>query len=221
MGQRTITALKAQKRNPQRINVYLDGEFAFGLARIVAAWLRVGQVLDEAKIEALQGDDAQEVAFQQALTYLGYRLRSAKEVQQNLREHGFSEELIAGVLERLGRNGLVDDRRFARAWLENRSEFRPRSRRALVVELRQKGLSDEVIEQALEETAPADEDLAYQAALKHARRWENLEWPEFRRKLGGFLARRGFSYDIAAPVVGRVWAELRPEQPPGNNTKID
>jgi regulatory protein len=102
--------------------------------------------------------------------------------------------------------------------LENRSEFRPRSRRALAFELRQKGLSDEVIEQALVEAAPADEDLAYQAALKQARRWKDLEWPEFRRKLNGFLARRGFSYDIAAPVVGRVWAELRPARPTGDHS---
>src|SRR5262245_14647340 len=82
-----VTAIEIQKRSPNRVNVYLDGEFAFGLARIVAAWLKVGQDLDEKKIEQLQAEDARERALQQAILFLSYRVRSESEIRRNLRKH--------------------------------------------------------------------------------------------------------------------------------------
>lgn len=203
---RTITALKAQKRNPGRVNVYLDGEFAFGLARIVAAWLQVGQELSEEKIAALQAEDEYEVAHQQALKLLNYRPRSEEEIRKNLKEHGFPEPVIEATVERLRNSGLVDDIRFARSWVENRNEFRPRSRRALAFELKRRGISGQALESALEDTD--DSEMAYQAAQKQARKLEGLEWADFRTKMLAFLARRGFSYENAASAASRVWAEI-------------
>lgn len=201
-----ISALTAQKRNPQRINVYLDGEFAFGLSRLTAAWLQVGQELSDEKIASLQADDACEVVYQQALRLLEYRPRSAVEIRRHLGKKGIAEPLISDTLERLQHSGLVNDDRLAKAWVENRSAFRPRGRRALVAEMRQHGLPDQAIEDALQNL---DEDpLALEAARKHARRLSSLEWPDFQRRLSGFLARRGFSYDTARPVVEQVWKEL-------------
>ncbi len=206
---RKIIALTAQKRNPERVNVYLEGEFAFGLARLVAAWLRVGQELSEEKVAALQGEDALEAAYQQALKFLNYRVRTKKEVQDNLRHHGIPNEIITQILGRLQNSGLVDDQRFAQAWVDNRREFHPRSRRALAYEMQHKGLDEEVVQQALDEVD--DAKLAYQAASKQARRLEGLEWPEFRQKMYAFLARRGFSYGTAADAAARVWSELNLE----------
>jgi len=205
-----ITALQPQKRDPQRVNIHLDGEYAFGLARIVAAWLKVGQELSEEKIASLQAEDARERAFQQALLFLSYRTRSESEIRQNLRKHEIPEEVIEQTLERLRQGRLADDDKFAQAWVENRNTFRPRSRRALSVELRQKGLSDETARSALE--GLDEEALAYEAGLKKVRRLELLEWNEFRRKLSEFLARRGFPYSVIAPVVSRIWNETHTEQ---------
>jgi len=208
--ERRVTALKAQKRNPNRINVYLDGEFAFGLARIVAAWLQVGQDLSEDKIASLQAQDTLEEAYQKALLLLGYRPRSESEIERRLNGQGFEEGAIAHVLERLRQNGLVGDAVFAQSWAENRSEFRPRGRRLVAMELRQKGVSEEAIQTAL--TQMADEDtLAYQAASRHARRWAGLEWPVFRQRLSAYLGRRGFAYETFAPLVRQVWEEVRAE----------
>lgn len=205
---RKITALKQQKRNRQRVNVELDGEFAFGLSRILAAWLEVGQELSEEKIAQLQAEDAKEVAYQRAIKFIGYRMRTEAEVRDKLKEKSVPEDVVEEVLKRLRRSSIVDDERFAQNWVENRSEFRPRSRRALSFELRQKGIPEEVIENSLSE-ATDDQELAYLAATKHFRRLKGLEWPEFRRKMSGFLARRGFYYNVIAPVVDRVWAEQR------------
>lgn len=202
---RKITALEVQKRNPNRVNVYLDGEFAFGLARIVAAWLRVNSELDEKKIEQLQAEDARERAIQQAMLYLSYRARSESEIRQNLRKHEFTDDVIDHTLERLRRDGLANDSGFAQAWVENRSAFRPRSRRMLSMELRQKGIDDEASADALKKID--DESLAYEAAQKRAPRFKDLDWNEYRKKLSEFLARRGFSYPVIAPVVTRIWNE--------------
>ncbi|HEX7974306.1 MAG TPA: RecX family transcriptional regulator [Anaerolineales bacterium] len=201
-----ITALTLQKRNRQRVNVYLDGEFAFGLARIVAVWLEVGQELSDEKIVQLQSEDSREVAYQQALKFLNYRPRAEGEIRKNLKEHAISEETINEVLERLKQNGLVDDLRFAQAWIENRSELRPRSRRALAYELQRRGVDRQLAEESLESLN--DEELAYQAALKQSRKLTGLDWPDFRQKMYGFLARRGFNYEVSAPVAARIWAEL-------------
>lgn len=204
-----ITAIVIQKKNPNRVNIHLDGEFAFGLARITAAWLRTGQMLDEEKIEQLQAEDGKERALQQALLFLSYRARSESEIRQNLKKHEIPEAVIEETLERLRRDGLVDDGQFAQAWVENRSAFRPRSRRMLAMELRQKGLDDESMESALEDVN--DEALAYEAAQKRAPRFKDLEWIEFRKKLSGFLARRGFPYPVVKSTVTRIWDEMRAE----------
>lgn len=204
-AQGTITALRVQKRNPQRVNIYLDGVYAFGLARITAAWLKVGQSLSREKIAQLKAQDTQEGAYQRALRLLSFRPRSSAEIRQRLEKLGYDEETIDSVMGRLLRSGLIDDSRFAREWAENRKEFRPRSRRALEYELRQRGLDREAIDQALE---GLDEScLALQAARKHARKLHGLPLTEFRRKLYAFLARRGFNYEVAKPAVEQAWRE--------------
>lgn len=205
-----ITALVVQKRNPNRVNIHLDGEYAFGVARIVAAWLRVGAELDEKKIEQLQVEDARERAYQQAMLFLSYRARSESEIRQNLRKHEIPESVIDLTLDRLRQDGLANDDEFAQAWVENRSTFRPRSRRMLAMELRQKGLDDESMQSALKNVD--DEPLAYEAAKKRATRFKDLEWSEFRKKLSDFLARRGFSYSVVAPVVTRIWNETHKQE---------
>jgi regulatory protein len=205
-----ITAIEPQKRDPNRVNIHLDGSYAFGLTRITAAWLNVGQELSEEKIASLRADDERERAYQQALFFLSYRARSESEIRQNLNKHEFSQSAIEQTLERLRENQLANDKQFARAWVENRNTFRPRSRRALQMELRQKGLSNEDTQSALE--GLDEEALAYEAGLKKARRLQSEEWSEFRKKLSEHLARRGFPYSVIAPVVSRIWNEAHTEQ---------
>ena len=201
-----ITALTAQIRNRNRVNVFLDGDFAFGLSRIIAAWLHVGQELSDEKIAALQAEDSQEVAYQKVIRYLSYRQRSTDEVRRHLEKQGASPEITETVMERLLRNGLIDDQRLAQDWVENRSDHRPRSRRALVYEMKQKGIPEGAIEQALVDWD--EEEMAYQAARKQARKIKHLDWLEFRQKMVAHLARRGFSYETAAPAVSRIWQEM-------------
>jgi regulatory protein len=201
-----ITALKAQKRNSQRINVYLDGEFAFGLSRIVAAWLQVGLELTPERIEQLRAEDEREIAYQKALKLIDYRFRSEAEIRRNLGRNKLDNRVITDVLDRLRSNGLVDDAKFAQNWVENRKEFRPRSQRALRFELIQRGVQQEIIEKAIHSFN--EEEMAYQAALRQSRKIKFQEWKEYRQKMLRHLAQRGFSYETSTEAAQRVWADI-------------
>ncbi|HEY3312732.1 MAG TPA: RecX family transcriptional regulator [Anaerolineales bacterium] len=206
---RKISAIEPQKKNPNRVNIYLDDQFAFGLSRIVAAWLSAGQMLSEDKITSLQMEDARELAMQKALHFLGYRARSVQEVRANLEKHEIPPAVIEHTLQRLKENNLLNDKEFARTWVENRNTFRPRSQRVISMELRRKGLDDEIVQDAL--SGNVNEDvLAMDAARRYLRKVQGLAWPEFRQKLVGFLGRRGFAYEVCAPVVRSLWNEIHP-----------
>jgi regulatory protein len=201
-----ITALTRQKRNPDRVNVYLDDEFAFGLAAITAVSLRVGQTLSPAEIERLKGSDLEEKAKNVAIRYIEYRPRSIAETRQHLQKKEYPDDVIERVVQRLAEVELLNDAAFARYWVEQRETFKPRSKMALQVELRKKG-----IDRALIETAVAEIDeiaAATQAAQAKARRWRSLPKLEFRKKLGSFLQRRGFGYDIVREVTEALWEEF-------------
>jgi regulatory protein len=201
-----ITALRYQKRNQDRVSIYLDGRFAFGLPAIVAASLKIGQELSDAEIEALQSLGSIESAHSQALNYLSYRPRSRAEMVEYLEKRGQSEAQVEAIIARLERAGLVDDQEFARFWVENRERFRPRGLQALRYELRLKGIGEEEIEGALESIDVSAS--AYRAAGRKALQLGHLDRREFDRKLVEYLGRRGFDYEVAREVAGRYWAEL-------------
>jgi regulatory protein len=197
-----ITSIEVQKRNPRRANVFVEGEFALGLALIEAAKLSTGQYLSDADIERLHQRDDAERAHEFALNFLSYRPRSENEVRRRLAKKGFPERAIADAIGRLLRAGLLDDEAFARYWVENRSRFRPRGPYALRQELWEKGVPDRIVDAVV-----ADEDQdenAYRAALQRLGRWKRMEPDERRRKLTGYLQRRGFGYDS----IRQAWERL-------------
>lgn len=200
-----VTALKYQQKNRQRVNVYLDGQYAFGLQAPIAAGLRVGQELSPEDIAQLQDRDQAEVAYEKALGFLGYRPRSRAELEAYLARRKASPEVTQAVLARLAAVGLVDDDAFARYWVDNRESFRPRGRRSLRFELRRKGVPEAAVESAMQEIDETES--AYRAAQDRAQRLSSLDYAVFRRRLGGFLQRRGFDYEIVKETVDRLWRE--------------
>jgi regulatory protein len=197
----TVTALKAQ-RSKDRVNVYLDGEFAFGLALIHALWLKIGQKLSDEDIAQLKAADTLEKAQQKAVNFIAYRPRTAREVRQRLKMAGADEETMDSVLGRLKSAGLLDDEAFGKAWVESRLRSNPRSRRMLAWELRQKGVGEKEVEAALE--GVDDEEAAYRAAQKRWPKVQSLEPRERKRKLMEFLSRNGFNFQTIESVIARI-----------------
>ena len=204
-----ITDLKVQKHNPNRLNIYLDGEFAFGVERLVGAWLTVGDDIDRTKIENLLQKDELEKAYLRALRLIDVRPRSVWEVTSRLEKAGYGENVISSVVERLKTANLVSDTEFARTWVENRCTFRPRSKRVLVLELHQKGVADSEIQSAVCDLNEAS--LAHKSAEKYASRCRELPFDEFRKKMFGYLTRRGFNFGTVAEAVQTTWQTMQVE----------
>jgi regulatory protein len=162
----------------------------------------VGQTLSDDDVTRLKRRDEVERAYERALNFLSYRPRSEAEVRRNLRKKKVEDGVVEVVVERLARAGLLDDGEFARYWVENRLQFNPRGARALRHELWKKGVPDSIIADTL---AGFDEEAAARkAAEAGARRLARLEPRDFRRRLGSYLARRGFSYAVIEPLVGEM-----------------
>jgi len=209
--EKIITALEPQKKNPERINVYLDDQFAFGISRFVGAWLKRGDKLEDAKIRELLDEDQREMALQRALRFIAYQPRSEKEVTDKLAAAGIDEAIIDSVMQELKEKNYLDDRRFAQNWIESRCASKPRSYRFYSYELKRKGISEEKIDQALQ-AAPPEEELAYRLGRKYMQRYAALNPEDFKKKLQGVLARRAFSYDVIRQTINQLNLERKMEE---------
>jgi regulatory protein len=206
-----VTTLEIQKKNKERVNVYLDGEYAFSVDLLTAARLYKGQQLTEAEIAALKASDALSRAVDRAVRFLAYRPRSAAEVRRTLADKQTPDDVIEAAIEHLSKLGYLDDEAFANYWVENRSTFKPLSPRALRYELRQKGVNNADIEAALGDLDV--NDAAYRAARTQIRAQRRKTRDAFRVKLNAFLQRRGFDFDVIRTVVEQLIAELEEEDP--------
>ncbi len=212
-----ITALQPQSRNPNRINIFVDGQFLLGVNTLIVLQmgLEVDQEISTAQLEELRRQEALQQAVDRALNYLSFRPRSREEVRLYLRRKETPPELIDAVLTRLDALDLVNDRSFASFWLENREQFSPRGAQALRNELRRKGVEREVVDELVDEEK--DEERALLAGRKKALsliRLPAMDYATFRTRLGSFLQRRGFGYEVATSTVKTLWQQLKEEEEP-------
>jgi regulatory protein len=195
----TITALQTQKRSRDRVNVYLDGEYAFGLAVFTAVHLKVGVWLSDEEITRLREADEVERTRSRVLDYLSYRPRSEWEIREYLKKRGISISTVETVVNALIEVNLIDDNAFAKYWLENRAQYRPKGKRILSRELQQKGVSSKLIDEIL--VGYDEETAARRVFAEQARRLKNLSPDVFRRRILERMARRGFNYDLIQDLL--------------------
>jgi len=187
--------------------VFLDGRFAFSLGAEVVAKenLQVGQEITVDQIESLTGSDQLQRCLEMAYRYLSYRPRSESEIRERMLRRGFAAETIDAAIVRLREQNLLDDEAFAQFWKENRESFNPRSQWLTGLELKRMGVMNDVIEQVV--TGMDDDENAYRAAMQKTRRGAPSDYQSFRRRLGDYLRRRGFNYEVIGHTVEKVWQE--------------
>lgn len=204
-----ITAISAQARNPDRVNVSVDGKYRFSLdiAQVVELGVKIGREYSEEELAELETESQFGKLYARTLEYCLMRPHSAREVQDylyrktratkykstktgELKERaGVSQAIATRVFDRLVDKGYIDDEKFARYWAENRSQTKGASRRKLQAELRTKGVESSIIDAALTETGRSDEDeLAKIIAKKRGKYTDDQKFMQY-------LARQGFSYD--------------------------
>jgi regulatory protein len=209
-----ITALEPQAHNSERYNLYVDGHFLLGVnaSIVLQMGLEVQQELLPEQVEQLRSTEGEQQAVDRALNYLSFRPRSREEVRRYLRRKETPPDIIEAALARLDRLDFVNDRAFASFWIENREQFNPRGAHALKNELRMKGVEREVVDELVNDEQ--DEELALRAGRRKALSLINIpdmDYATFRNRLGSFLQRRGFGYEVSKRTVSSLWKELREE----------
>lgn len=142
-----------------------------------------------------------------ALRYLDSAPRTIAAVRTRLRRAGWDDRVIEGVIERLVDAELLDDRKFADAWVESRSRSRKLGPIRLSAELRRKGIAPELIAEALERHAPEDEDAAIFDLAKTLLGAADPADPDVRRRLGQRLLRRGHPWEAVKQVLYHLEAK--------------
>jgi regulatory protein len=205
--ERTITAIEPQERARDRVNVYLNGEFALGVNTdvVVALSLGVGQRITQERLTEVVKRESLAKAKDRAYLFLSYRARTEKEIRDRLQQAGYEDGVIDDVVVKLYELNYLNDTDFAEKFIESRQAERPTGRRAIAFELKRKGVDAETAAGAM---AGMDDDSERAAALDAARaragRYSGLEPREGRRKLAAFLQRRGFAWDTITNVLGVI-----------------
>lgn len=200
-----ITSIKRQKKRRNRVSVFLDGEFAFGMNEdaVFRFGLCKGMTLDESLRKEVEEFDNSVQARLNAERFIAVRMRSEREVRQRLHRQGFPDDTIEETIAVFRRVNLLDDAEFARMWVRDRLALRPRSSAMLRRELRTKGVTDEVADQVLKEAfeVTEDADVARALAETYCRKHPNIEGEVLKRRLASFLQRKGYTYSLVYDVV--------------------
>lgn len=207
-----ITAIRTQQRDHERVSVFLDDVFAFGLNQqiILDRGLYGGQSLTEADTAELLALDETSRATAAALQFLGYRPRSEGEIRQRLRQRGFAGTAVDATIAKLRDWRYVDDGDFAQRWIENRLDHRPRSARLLAQELRQKGVNAGTASEAIDEAAIDEVVDATALAADKMRKLASLPEEVRIRRVTGFLARRGYGFGVIRTALDGL-ADVEPD----------
>ena len=205
----TVTRLAQQKKDLDRVSVFIDDAFAFGLAvdLVIEAGLHKGQALSADQQRALLVRQEVFAAKASALAGLANRARTAQELRDSLSRKGFAEDIVEDTVADLERLGLVDDAAYARAFVRGRFSGRGYGPARLRQDLMRKGVARATIDGALAELTEA-EDLGEAARDQAARKWRALaseDDPRKRKKKTmDYLVRRGFGFDQARAAVDAV-----------------
>ena len=198
-----ITKIEPQKRNKNRRSVYIDGSYALGMSleTFVKLDLFKGKEIDREELEEIVLETETAKAKDYAKLLLSYRERSPKEIEDRLKKRGYSEEAIQKTVSDLTEVGLLDRKRFAKMWIKERLEFSGKGKRLVTLELLQKGLKKEEIEEAFENSDFDELEIAKRVAERYLSHLKDTDPLKQRKKLYDFLARRGFSFEIIGEIL--------------------
>lgn len=212
----TITKLTAGVKDPNRVNVFLDGHFAFSLdvAQVVELDVKVRQSVDEKRLKVLRDASDFGKLYQRTLEWVLTRPHSIRETEEYLRRRKqkriqvnrqrareekrplpeLQEHTMKLVVERLIEKGYLDDAKFAAFYVENRMVRKGISQKRLRLELKRKGVSDEVAKRALDEVERPEADEILKVIKKKRAKYDDYQ-------LVGYLVRQGFDYQKAKDAV--------------------
>jgi len=206
-----ITSIEFQAKRKDRFSVFMDGEFAFGLHQnvLIKCGIAKGDELTQAQIDSIINLEENHAAKEKAMRLLAVRARSKKELRDRLKQTRFSSDTIDQILIELERIGLLNDAEFAKMFARSKMITKPMGKFLLVQEMKQKGLSEQNINEALDQAylEKSESQIAFELASKRKQRYVDLEELKAKKRVSDFLVRRGFSWDIVKSILDQ-WQEL-------------
>jgi len=197
-----ITSIKPQKKG-KRVNIYLDGKYGFGLnlQTFLKEKLKVEQDLSDDQVKSIVKRGQFQDSYDKILMYASLRPRSRREYELWLKKHKVHASLHDEIFKRLERLELMDDNKFAAWWIQQRQTFRPKSKRALVQELRAKGIDRNVISKALAGEEIDEKKAAEKMLAKKKYKWDKLDGYLKRQKIYAFLMQKGFDAEVIKDIL--------------------
>ncbi len=207
-----ITKISPAIRDNNRVNIYVDDKFfcSLDISQVVDLRIKMGKKLNEEELNKLKVASDFGKFYARALEYVLLRPRSSKEIRDYLKKKtlsrkisiknrktgeykvvdkpGYSKELVEPVLERLKKRGYINDELFAKQWIQNRAVIKGTSKKKLELELRQKGVDNAIIEQALATSGRDDKNELRKVIAKKSTRYPD------EQKFVQYLVRLGFNY---------------------------
>ncbi len=201
-----ITAITIQKKNKQRVSVFLDQKFAFSLELevVLRHHLKVNQTLTQDVMTQLIKEHDFAHWYNAALKLISIRPRAQKEITDYFKKHEVGEQTQIQVLTKLIDRKFIDDAAFARWFVEQRQTFRPKSARVIMWELKQKGVPTALAQQASAGSGVSEYETAISLITKKLPRWGKLPKQQQKQKIHSFLATRGFGWE----VISQIFKEL-------------
>lgn len=187
-----ITDIKQQVKRKDRYSIYVDGKYSFALSEsgLLNAKIKINQELSAKELASLKDTAVEDKGVYRVLDLISRRPRSEGEVRDYLRRKKYSEEEVTKILNVLSMKGYIDDVDFAKRWVDNRRLLKPISQRKLRLELKQKRISEEIIEKVLLADNTDEKATIKELIAKKSRQTRYQD----KQKLIQFLARQGFNY---------------------------
>ncbi len=199
-----ITSIEEQKKKG-RFNIFLDGEFAFGLYKetIYDFGLRTKDELTEQKAEEIKSYDEINFGKKVAMSYLNYKQRTEKEVLKKLHSHKLSDSSIDTIINFLKSFKFINDESYAKLFVESKKLLKPEGRKSLKIRLAQKGINKEITDRSVQENYSEEEEFIKAKELygKYKKKVKGKNEMDKKQKCYRFLLSKGFSYDLISSVM--------------------
>ena len=210
-----ITKITQQKKDAERYNIFMDEKYAFSVHEsvLVKFGLTKGMTLENWSIDDMVYEDEIRKAFNRALHYLGFRMRSEHEVKQKLLDSGYGEAVVLEAIVKLRNLGFLNDETFSKALLETQKRSSGRGPRAIQQELQRKGIDKELQTKMLD-TYSEDEqiEVARKVAEKEAARKNSQSPRQKEQRIHNSLLRKGYSYDIIKQALAHIDFEIAEDE---------
>lgn len=210
-----ITKIGRQKRNQERYNIYLNEKYAFAVdeGTLIKFGLQKGKVLEQIEIDEIQYEDEIAKAFNKALGFLSFQMRSEHEVKQKLLQLGHGEAVIQEAIHKLNRLGFLNDESYSKALLETRKRTAKKGPAAIRQDLMKKGIAKDLQQEVLKSYGHDEQlQLAMELAEKAIRSNDNKTPTQVKQKIQDVLLRKGYSYSIVTDVLEQITLEREEDE---------